>query len=291
MKSRTIPNMRSAASKCEGADGPATLLQRYRSAARDFVRAWGRPRKLDRSENLRVFESLATLAALAAIVVLGAWYDAELTRWAAQVSPGIIGFFGQITHLGASGYVFALTVLVTLGALGLRYTGLGRRRDAALTTLAARGFYLFCVAATSGLASLILKHLFGRARPKLIDIVGPQYFESFVLDASYASFPSGHAVTAVGMAVAVGFVAPRWRWPLLGVAALVMASRVIIGAHYLSDVLAGACLGYAAAVLVRRAFAARNIGFRAFQGQIELRGAGLLKAGLVKKLLMPRVAR
>ena len=123
----------------------------------------------------------------------------------------------------------------------------------------------------------MLKHMFGRARPKFIDIVGPLHFDAFSFDASFASFPSGHAVTAFAMAVGLGALAPKLRWPLLALAALVAASRVMIGAHYLSDVLAGAGLGFAAAVLVRRAFAARGIVFRRRDGGLRLRGAGLVR--------------
>ena len=276
MASRIVQPLRSAARNGEAAAAPKTLLARYRAAAQDLARAWGQPRRIDRSENLRVFESLGTLAVLAAIVGIGVTYDISVMRWAAQLTSETVEFFARITHFGASGYVFALTALVAPGAIAARHTGLGGRRDAALSAVAARGFFLFTVAAVSGLTSTVLKHLFGRARPKFFDIVGPLHFDGFTFDASFASFPSGHAVTAVAMAVGVGFVAPRWRWPLLVLAGLVMASRVIIGAHYLSDVLAGAFLGYASAALVRRAFAARSICFRAIPRATRLRGRGLV---------------
>src|SRR5207248_6535143 len=59
------------------------------------------------------------------------------------------------------------------------------------------------------------------------------------------SMPSGHAMMAFAGAVVLAAVVPRLRWPLLVLAAGVAASRVYVGVHYPSDVLAGAVLGAA----------------------------------------------
>ena len=69
---------------------------------------------------------------------------------------------------------------------------------------------------------------------------------------------------------------PRLRWPLLFVALLVAMSRVIIGAHYPSDVLAGAAIGVGTALLMRRAFARRGIVFRETARGVEPRAFGRL---------------
>jgi membrane-associated phospholipid phosphatase len=92
-------------------------------------------------------------------------------------------------------------------------------------------------------------------------VAGPFAYVPFSWRAEYASMPSGHATTAVAVAVALGALWPRAR-PLLWVYALaIAASRVIIAAHYPSDVIAGACLGGFAAFLTRNYFAARHLGF------------------------------
>ena len=59
--------------------------------------------------------------------------------------------------------------------------------------------------------------------------------------------PSTHAATAFAAAVAVSLVHPRLRWPLVVLASLVSVSRVWLGVHYPTDVLAGAALGTAIA--------------------------------------------
>jgi undecaprenyl-diphosphatase len=57
------------------------------------------------------------------------------------------------------------------------------------------------------------------------------------------SFPSGHAITAFGIAVALGWFYPELFACLLFVAASIAVSRIILGMHFLSDVIAGSFLG------------------------------------------------
>jgi membrane-associated phospholipid phosphatase len=108
----------------------------------------------------------------------------------------------------------------------------------------------------SGL-NAVLKALVDRSRPP--DAMG---FDALVGVPGSPSFPSGHAMTAFAVAAAVALLAPRLRWPVLGLAAVIAFSRVYLGVHFWIDVLAGAALGIAIgagiAVLARRAFAARQ---------------------------------
>ncbi len=57
------------------------------------------------------------------------------------------------------------------------------------------------------------------------------------------SFPSGHTLHAVNFSVQLLAYAPELAWLVLPFAFLVIASRMVLGLHYLSDVLAGAALG------------------------------------------------
>jgi membrane-associated phospholipid phosphatase len=58
------------------------------------------------------------------------------------------------------------------------------------------------------------------------------------------SFPSAHAATAVGLAIALSHFYPRGRWLFAIFAALAMLQRLDAHAHYTSDVLAGAALAF-----------------------------------------------
>lgn len=57
------------------------------------------------------------------------------------------------------------------------------------------------------------------------------------------SFPSGHTMNAVNFAVLSSFFFPVLFWLVVPFAVLVALSRVILGMHYPTDVLVGACLG------------------------------------------------
>jgi undecaprenyl-diphosphatase len=63
------------------------------------------------------------------------------------------------------------------------------------------------------------------------------------------SFPSGHALHAVAFSMVAIFYFPALIWLLLPFSILVALSRPVLGLHYPSDVLAGAAIGAALALL------------------------------------------
>jgi undecaprenyl-diphosphatase len=97
--------------------------------------------------------------------------------------------------------------------------------------------------ALTGLAGLVLykwlKRTFVRERP-------------FIRHAGIAlaaapldrySFPSGHTLHAVSFSTQAVAFAPELAWALVPLAALIAGSRVVLGLHYPTDVLAGGALG------------------------------------------------
>jgi len=98
-------------------------------------------------------------------------------------------------------------------------------------------------AASSAAAGILLfralKHSSRRKRPCEIE---PHCWASILPPDKY-SFPSGHTITAFAVAIAVGLFYPQLLVSLLAAAFLIAASRIILGMHFLSDVLAGAVLG------------------------------------------------
>jgi membrane-associated phospholipid phosphatase len=68
---------------------------------------------------------------------------------------------------------------------------------------------------------------------------------------SVQGFPSAHAATAFGLAIGLSALYPRGRWLFFGFACLASFQRVAAGAHFLSDVLAGAALGCLVAAVIR----------------------------------------
>ncbi len=91
-----------------------------------------------------------------------------------------------------------------------------------------------------------IKRLVGRIRPRDIE---PHCWADIVTRDKF-SFPSGHSTTAFAVAFSLGSFYPEIMPVLLVLAANVAVSRVVIGMHYLSDVVVGSgmgvLLGYAA---------------------------------------------
>ena len=87
-----------------------------------------------------------------------------------------------------------------------------------------------------------LKHASRRKRPCEIE---PHCWASILPPDKY-SFPSGHSITAFAVAMSIGLFYPQLQGCLLATAFLIAGSRIILGMHFLSDVLAGSVLGRAA---------------------------------------------
>jgi len=105
--------------------------------------------------------------------------------------------------------------------------------------------------AGAGLLDQILKNVACRARPTAPE--AGSFFVNFpCFPARYAeaSFPSGHATTAFAAAILLALWYPRARCLFLGLAGMVALSRILLGSHFPSDVLAGALLGSVVALAV-----------------------------------------
>jgi len=80
-----------------------------------------------------------------------------------------------------------------------------------------------------------------------------------VLPPDQFSFPSGHTMTAFSIALVVSYFYPTLEWPLYFLAVSIGLSRVVLGMHFLSDVLAGAVLGSGLGVASIVAFASYGL--------------------------------
>jgi undecaprenyl-diphosphatase len=120
------------------------------------------------------------------------------------------------------------------GVLWYSISGLGallaRRRRAAYARVAAVVFGSF-------LANQAVKIAVRRPRPKLEDL------PPLVHTLSNRSYPSAHATTSMAAAGALKRVLPAK--PVYALAALMSLSRLYLGVHYPSDIVAGAALGVA----------------------------------------------
>lgn len=103
--------------------------------------------------------------------------------------------------------------------------------------------FLFLSVAIPGLICDLLKMLFGRGRPVMLFDHHLYGFYFLKFHSTLWSFPSGHATTIAGVMVALSLLYPR-RWPVFfTVIILVSLSRLVVEAHFLSDVMMGGYLG------------------------------------------------
>ena len=151
------------------------------------------------------------------------FFDEPILRFAHDVASA--GFDQVFVAMSALGYAWGVVPVDVLLVLALAW----RRRFR-------EGLFAGIAIVGSLLLNVIAKHVFARARPDLWTSIAPE---------STYSFPSGHAMGSITLAWVVLLLCwhTRWRWPATGAAvvftALVGLSRVYLGVHYPSDVLAG----------------------------------------------------
>ena len=170
------------------------------------------------------------LCAVAMRTGLARGADDALLRWAhAQATPALETVARWLAVVGYRGGVVPFDALLV--------AALATRRRWRSTTYAA-------VALGGGLLlNKGLKLLFARPRP-VVD------WSAAALPATF-SFPSGHAMATATLATVLTALAwrSRWRWPIVlaawGFALSVAASRLVLGVHFPSDVLAGLAIGIA----------------------------------------------
>lgn len=91
---------------------------------------------------------------------------------------------------------------------------------------------------------LVLKNTIKRDRP--CDALP---FEAYIVPSDKFSFPSGHAAAAFVFATLIAHFYPAFTEISYFVAMLVGISRILLGVHYPSDILAGAALGTSSALI------------------------------------------
>jgi membrane-associated phospholipid phosphatase len=162
-----------------------------------------------------------------------------------------------MTQIGNSAWSLMAGLLIWLvarltrgGTVGCDATALRRVETVALFVVAS--------VALSGVIANLAKTVIGRARP-MTEQGGVFDFAPLTFHHSWASFPSGHATTALAFATCLAMIWPRHGVAWLACGVFVALTRAFIGAHWMSDVVAGAVLGVLVPVVLWPRFCRRPL--------------------------------
>lgn len=102
---------------------------------------------------------------------------------------------------------------------------------------------LWASAALSAAIAMVMKIIISRPRPFEIITIPLVKGAGYVFSAWNTSFPSMHAAITLSAVPILDKEFPKLKWFWIILASLIILSRVYVGMHYLSDILAGCLLG------------------------------------------------
>jgi undecaprenyl-diphosphatase len=180
------------------------------------------------SPALLAFTVLLVVGGFWVLVQVDPFVRAAVLEWRTPVTLDVMS---RVTQLG-QGWL--------LGTMGVAVAGIGyaTRR----WVIVKPGLASVPALIASGLVVRFMKIAFGRPRPRVVDQGLLEWGPSLV--SGHNSFPSGHAGTAFAFAAVFSAWIPMGR-PFFYAGAVVIAlSRIVVDAHFLADVVAGALVGW-----------------------------------------------
>jgi membrane-associated phospholipid phosphatase len=220
-------------------DPPESFTKGFKALWDDSIYLVSAPARMTVNDTLVLGGTLATIGGLMAV---DHGIRSEVQKNTSSSGRNVADGFNTI---GSPAGILGLNVgLIAIGVTNWSYAGDSRVKDAALVSLESEVFSVGAV--------LVVKEIFGRARPYQSQDKGASHFSPF---SSNDSLPSGHA--AVSFATAAVF-ADRFEQPIpliaYGLASAVALARVYTDQHFASDVVAGGALGW----IIGKALSARH---------------------------------
>jgi membrane-associated phospholipid phosphatase len=199
--------------------------------------------EIKRTQPRRIWIALPVLAVIALIAAF--FLDQSAAAWInAHSSPELKRVMQMVSRVGdwpahAIGGAIGISIAFAVGSKAW-----------------IRIFLAMLVAlALAGVTTRAIKIATGRARPS---VKTEAYWNGPQFSSKYHAFPSGHTASSTAFFVALFLARKKIGVALLLIPILIALSRMIVGAHYLSDVTFAAILGVICALLVGHRLSIRN---------------------------------
>ena len=145
-------------------------------------------------------------------------------------------FFIKITELGDSLWYFIISFSIFI------LTYLLKNKIKSYNEIKNFSLLLFLSILITGILTQIIKHIVGRARPNHTNNLEFSEFNFFTFDSSFHSFPSGHSSTIFTVALVLSLFTPKLKYFYFIWASIIAFSRVVVNAHFFTDIIAGAII-------------------------------------------------
>ena len=151
-------------------------------------------------------------------------------------------FFKEITRLGSSSWYFIITVMGFVIFYMINKLQIIKNK----TTYDLSNFFItsFYYVLTTGIITQVIKHIVGRPRPNHTNFEDVFNFQFFTLESNFHSFPSGHSSTIFIVCFVLVSVFPKLKYFFYFLALIIAFSRVVVGAHFFTDIVTGAILAF-----------------------------------------------
>ena len=225
---------------------------------------------LTKNNNLKIKSIIIAAVFVLALTLLGmVWFDAPLLLFLRRFDCRVWYWIGKIFDAK----VWLITTAVVVAAFYARKAvdskpNIRNSRnkinlwaildDFYLKTKHSYAFLMFCAVFGASVAVSIIKVVVGRFRPVFFEALDLTGFHPFSFEWAFNSMPSGHTAASFAGLVMLGLLVPKIKWATWTLAIVIGLSRVVVGAHWPTDVLVGAFIGMVAADVARAYLARRD---------------------------------
>ena len=212
-------------------------------------------------------------------VLVFLFFDYSISKFFYNINLQTKSLFETLTHFGDSLYFFVPSILIWA------VIKIIQNKNKIILTISDISIFIFFNILFSGIAVQIFKHILGRPRPPLFHSNNLSTIDIFNFDSRWHSFPSGHTATIFEFIFCLIFLFPKIKNILITIAVVIASTRVIVGAHYVSDIFGGALVAYITSILLREKFFQKSKLFQSVQGYlISNENVNLIYNSLEEKL-------